>query len=62
MPKQVCHFGSLSIFFLGCKTISRVTARRLIVLYCKQNIEAEKNGKLVLARCQANLPVRWGKG
>jgi hypothetical protein len=32
MPKQVCHFSSLSIFCLGCKMISRRAAHRLIVL------------------------------
>jgi hypothetical protein len=41
MPKQVCQFSSLSIFCLGCKTISRRAARRLIVLDPKQNIESE---------------------
>ena len=41
VPKQVCHFSSLSIFCLGCKTISRRAARRLIVLHPKQNIESE---------------------
>jgi len=32
VPKQVCHSSSLYIFCLGCKTISRGAARRLIVL------------------------------
>jgi hypothetical protein len=55
--KQICHFSSFSIFCVGCKTISRRAARRLIVLHRKQNIESELNGKLVLARCQANIYV-----
>jgi hypothetical protein len=42
--------------------ISRRAARRVIVLHPKQNIEINYNGKLVLARCQANLSVRQGKG
>jgi hypothetical protein len=43
VPKQVCHFRSLSLslFCLGCKTISRRAARRLIVLHPKQNIESD---------------------
>ena len=41
VPKQVWNFSSLSIFCLGCKTISRRAACRLIVLYPKQNVESE---------------------
>jgi len=41
LPEQVCHFSSLSIFCLGCKTSIRRGARRLIVLHPKQNIESE---------------------
>jgi len=41
VPKQVCHLSSLSIFCLGCKTISRRAARCLIVLHLKQNMERE---------------------
>jgi hypothetical protein len=41
VPEQVCHFSSLSALCLGCKTISRRVARRLIVLHPKQNIENE---------------------
>jgi hypothetical protein len=41
ISKQACNFSSLSIFCLGCKTISRRAARRLIVLHPKQNIESE---------------------
>ena len=47
VPKQVCHFSSLSIFAEDAKAISRRAARRLIALYPKQNVESEKNGKLV---------------
>jgi len=43
VPKQVCHFSSLSIFGLGCITISWRTARRLIVFHPKQNKEGELN-------------------
>jgi len=41
MSKEVCRFGSLSIFCLGCKTIRWRAARLLIVLHLKQNIESE---------------------
>jgi len=41
VPEQVCHFGSLDIFRLGCKTIGRRAARRLFLLHPKQNIEIE---------------------
>ena len=41
VPEHICHFSSLSIFCLGCKTISRRAAGRLIVLHPKQNIEGE---------------------
>jgi len=30
VPKQVCHFSSLYIFCLGCKTISRRSAVRFV--------------------------------
>jgi hypothetical protein len=40
VPKPVCHFSSLSIFCLGCKTISQ-PASWLIALHPKQNIESE---------------------
>jgi len=37
VPKQICHFSQLSIFCLGCKTISRRAARRrLLVLHPNQ--------------------------
>jgi hypothetical protein len=36
VKKQVCHFSSLFIFCLGCKTISRRAASRLIVLHPKK--------------------------
>jgi len=51
VPEQVCHFGSLSIFCLGCKTISRRAARRLIVWHPKQNIENELNWQTCLILC-----------
>jgi len=35
VPKQVCHFSSLSIFCLGCNMMSRRAARCLIVLHPK---------------------------
>jgi len=41
VPKQVCRFGSFSIFCLGCSTISRRAARQLIVWHPKQNREGE---------------------
>jgi len=42
VPKQVCHFGSLSRFRLGFKTTSRrAAARRLIVLHPEQSIDSE---------------------
>ena len=41
VPEQINHFSSLSVFCLGCKTISRQAARRLIVLHPKQNIQSE---------------------
>jgi len=50
------------VFCLGCKTLSRRAARRLVVLHPKQNIESELNGKLALAGCQGNLAVRQGMG
>ncbi len=39
--KTSMPFNSLSIFCLGCKTISRQAARQLIVLHYKQTIENE---------------------
>ena len=51
VKKQVCHFSSLSVFCLGCKTISRRTARRLIVLHPKQNIESELKYKNFVRFC-----------
>jgi hypothetical protein len=51
VKKQVYHFGSLSIFCLGCKTISRRAARRLIVLHPKQNIESEQKWQTCLILC-----------
>jgi hypothetical protein len=42
VPEQICHFSSLDIFCLGCKTISRRSARELIVLHPKQNISSER--------------------
>jgi len=36
VPKRDCHFSSLYTFSLGCQTISRRAARRLIVLHHKQ--------------------------
>jgi hypothetical protein len=39
VPKQVGYFGSLSTFCLGCKTITRRAARRLIILHPKQESE-----------------------
>jgi len=50
-PKQVCHFSSLSMFCLGCKTISRRAARWLIVLHRKQNIESELKWQTCLILC-----------
>ena len=51
--KQVCHFSSLSMFCLGCKTISRRAARRLIVLHPKQNIESQ----LKWQTCFYTMPI-----
>jgi len=42
LPEQVCHFGSLCVFCLGCKTISRRAARRLIALHHKQGVQIEQ--------------------
>src|ERR1700721_2907226 len=55
VPEQVCHFSSLSIFCLGCKTISRRAARRLIVLHPKQNIESE----LKWQTCSGTMPSKF---
>jgi len=41
VPKQACHFGSVFVFCLGCKTVSRRAARLLIVLHPEQNMESE---------------------
>jgi len=41
VPEQVSHFSSLSIFYFGCKTISRLAACRLIILHHEQNIKSE---------------------
>ena len=66
MPKQVCHFSSLSIFCLRLKTISRRTARRQIVLHLIQNIESELKWKNLFwnsAKQALAVPiVRQGKG
>ena len=55
-------FSSLSIFCLGCKTISRRAARRLIVLRPKQNMESG----LKWQTCSGTLPSKFscstGKG
>jgi len=40
VPKQVCHFRSLSVFCLGCRAISWRAARLLIVLHPEQNTES----------------------
>jgi len=40
-PLQIYHFSSLSIFCLGCKTISRRAALWLIALHTIQNIQSE---------------------
>jgi len=56
--EQVCHFSSLYVFCLGCKTISRRAARPLIVLYPEQNIYSEQKWQTVSTQCQANLAVR----
>src|ERR1700721_108198 len=55
VPKPVCHFRSLSIFCLGCKTISRRAACRLIVLHPKQNIESE----LEWQTCSGTMPSKF---
>jgi hypothetical protein len=56
------HFSSLSIFCLGCKTISRRAARRLIVLHPKHNLE----GELKWQACSGTMPSKFshssGKG
>ncbi len=55
LPKQVCHFSSLSRFCLRCKTISWRAARRLIVLHPKQNLERE----LKWQTCQIFWGIKW---
>jgi len=46
--KQVGNFSSLNIFCLGCNTISRRAARRLIVLHPERNIESEQKWQTYL--------------
>jgi hypothetical protein len=67
MPPHFDAFGAqnltslpfqLTIYILLCKTISW----RADHFASKKNIQSEQNGKLVLARCQANLTVRQEKG
>jgi len=51
VPEQVCQFSSLPTFCLGCKTISRRAARRLIALHPKQNIESEPKWQTCYILC-----------
>jgi hypothetical protein len=62
VPKQVCHFSSLSIFCLGCKTISRRAARRLIVLHPKQKIESELKWQTCFSTVPSKVSCLSGKG
>jgi len=41
LQSKFCYLSSLSIFYVGRKTISRRVARRLKVLHPNQNIESE---------------------
>ena len=55
-------FYFTSKFCLGCKTISRLAARRLIVLHPNFFVKSELTWQTFLARCQANFAVRERKG
>jgi len=45
------HFSSLYMFCLGCKTIRRRAARRLIVLHPRQNVESELKWQKMVIFC-----------
>jgi len=62
VPKQVCHFRSLSIFCLGYKTISRRPARRLIFLHLKQNIESDLKWQTCFGTVPSKVSCSSGKG
>jgi len=55
-----CHFSSISIFCLRCKTVSRRAARCLIVLHPKHNIETE----LKRQTCSGTMVTKfsWSSG
>jgi len=59
---QVCHFNSVCIFCLGCKTIGRRAARRLIVLRLKRNIERELKWQACFGTLPRKLSCSSGKG
>src|SRR6202044_2702621 len=60
--KTSLHVSSLSIFCFGCKTISRRTARRLIVLHPKQNIESELKWQTCSGTMPSKVSCSSGKG
>src|SRR6202021_2377320 len=74
VPKQVCHFSSLSIFCFGCKTIrrraalpliacvERSRARRLIALHPEQNIESELKWQTCFDTMPSKFSYSSGKG
>jgi len=57
--KRVCHFRSRSIFCLGCRTISRRAARRLIVWHPEQNIEVNIEDSVTMP---SKISCSSGKG
>src|ERR1700731_4101562 len=62
VPKQVCHFSSLSILCLGCKTIRRRAARRLIVLHPTQIIESDIKWQTCSGRMPSKVSCLSWKG
>jgi len=59
---QVCHFSSLYIFCLGCKTISRRAARRLILFHPRQNLESGLKCQICFSTLPSEFSCSSGKG
>jgi hypothetical protein len=51
-----------TVFCLGCKTISRRAARRLIVLHPKQNTESELKWRTCFGTMPSGFSFSSGKG
>ena len=62
VQKQVSHLSSFHIFCLGCITISRRAARRLMVLHPKQNIESDLKWQTCFGTVPSKVSCLSGKG